>query len=71
MFERVPDCERVIIRATATMNDLRGNQSRGEILTIRFNRDNAAAINWEKVLPENIPHIADYFHAHHSIDVGF
>jgi len=71
LFSKIPSCEKVIIRATASMNSIRGTESRGEILTISFTRENSQTINWDKILYSNVPKLADFFYSHHSINTGF
>ena len=69
LFEKIPGCKKVIIRATATLTDIRGNSDHEEILAISFTRENSNNTRWDRVLYKNIPKFADFFYAHPSLNL--
>lgn len=61
IFNRFHDVQSINIIAEATLQNTRGNQFHTPVLRIEFTRRNANTINWQNVLGENLPRIADNF----------
>lgn len=47
--------------------DVRGNETNTLVATVMFMKKNASTVNWENVLYDNIPKIADYHWIHNAL----
>lgn len=68
IFSRFHDVQSIQIMAEATLQNIRGNRYHTPVLRIEFTRRNADTINWQNVLGENLPRIADSFWQDPSFD---
>lgn len=67
IFEKFPDIETINVSAIATLVDMRGNETKEQVLGAGFTRRNAATINWKNVKPDNIPLLANSYYEHPSM----
>lgn len=68
IFSRFHDIDAIQIMADASFQNVRGNQYRAPALRITFTRRNASTINWQNVLADNLPRVADDFWQSSSFD---
>ncbi len=59
LFAQFDHLDRVTIFGQDELVDARGNSDTYTVMMLSFTRESAATINWQNVLPENLPQIAD------------
>lgn len=64
VFAKFPELSMITISSTATLVDIKGNESTKEVMSIRFSRDNSATINWENINRDNVMKVADQSWVH-------
>lgn len=58
LLARFPEADAVRISGRAMLTDIRGNQRKDVAIWLEFSRADAAMINWQNVLRENLPKVA-------------
>ena len=59
-----PDLKALKLDWFTTLVDQKGNESEGSVMWIVIKKENAATINWDNVLADNLPKIADGYWQH-------
>jgi hypothetical protein len=67
IFKNFPEADAVMIRAYTDFIDVRGNTSNKPLITIRIDRRNSDATNWDRVDLDNIMKFADVYWQHHEV----
>jgi hypothetical protein len=63
-FADRPDLNGLKLVWYSTLIDMKGNESEGSVMWILVTKENAATINWDNVLGDNLPEIADEYWEH-------
>lgn len=63
-FKDRPDLKALKLVWYLDLVDIKGNKSEGSVLYILITKENAETINWENMLADNIPKIADDYWEH-------
>jgi hypothetical protein len=63
-FYKFRDINTITIIATGTFVDIKGRESHGDAMWATFSRDTSESINWNNILSDNLPTLADKYWAH-------
>jgi len=63
-FKDRPDLQGLKLVWYLDLVDVKGNTSEGSVLYILIRKENAATINWDNMLTDNIPKVADDYWEH-------
>jgi hypothetical protein len=69
-FYKFRDINFITVTATGALRDLRGHESRGDVMKATFSRNAAEAIVWNKVYSWDLPKLADEFCQDRGFDEG-
>jgi len=64
VFRRFPQVATIEVTGIGKFTSIRGHESEQPFMRVTFTRGNAATINWENILTDNVPKLADKFWAH-------
>lgn len=66
IFERVTDARSIHLIASGELVDVRGNETRNDVLKIQFSKSTARSILWDNVNLDSLPQISDAYWEHPS-----
>lgn len=63
-FKERPDFDGLRLVWYADLVDIKGNESVGSVMNITITKENASTSNWDNVIADNLPKIADEYWEH-------
>jgi hypothetical protein len=63
-FKDRPDLQGLKLVWYTTLVDMKGNELEGSVMWILITKENAATINWDNMLGDNLPKVADGYWEH-------
>ena len=67
MLAKYPNAKAVEVIARAPLVDKRGNTSMERVMDVTYTRENSEKTNWPKVLPNDLPTIANHYWVHPAV----
>ncbi|EEG78122.1 hypothetical protein [Dethiobacter alkaliphilus] len=68
IFDELSEVDTVDLTWYFPLVDQRGNESLDKVMTFTYTRENAATVNWDNVLTDNVGKVADSFWQHPAVE---
>lgn len=64
VFAKFPQVDSIIFRESGPFRDIRGNESKEEMLRISFMRADASQIHWDRINYDDVPKLGEHYWMH-------